>query len=409
MNKINLLLAFFLFFGISCGNNKKNSKPFKPKQKNKQLISNNYEIIKLGSDTSALLVLIDAHADTKLALSKFEHSAKHYKVNLVALKDVENGVSDYLNKIRTDINKALQNENLHPNKLFIGGFSGGARMAAAYHMQYKTDGLIMCGAGAKLNFDKPVVFAIGLQDFNFYEQFYLSNSKNFTQKNLLHLVFDGKHEWIDSTLAHSALSFLLLRNKLIDYNTEAEKWMQKATVYKKEHRPYLEFTALESAYKLMKNKDKKSFTIAQKAGMTNEVKKFANLLVQERNQQGVYFSGLYMKDKTWWDKKINILLKQSESKNRNEANSAARQKAFIGIALYSTLNKNKIMPFNDYIKKLLYIYQKLEPKNPDLYFFKAYFIYKSGDEKKAKDFLQKALELGLNKKVIAQNFPQNFI
>jgi len=408
MKQINLLLAFLLLFGISCSNNKKNKNHRKLEQKNIQLNSKNYEFKKLGSDTSALLVLIDAHADTKLAISKFRYSAKQYKINLLALKDVENGVPDYLNKIRKDINDALQNENLHPQKLFIGGFSGGARMAAAYHMQYKTDGLIMSGAGAKPTFEKPVVFAIGLKDFNFYEQFYLSNSKNFTQKNLLHLVFDGKHEWIDSTLAQSALTFLLNQNNLLNNNTEAEKWMKKAKEYKKEHRSYLEFTSLESAYKLRQNKDKQSFTLAQKAGMTVEVKEFANLLVQERNEQGVYFSGLYMKDKTWWDKKLNSLIKQSESKNQNTSNSAARQKAFIGIALYSTLNKNKSMPNNDYIKKLLYIYQKLEPENPDLFFFKAYFNYKSGDEKKTKEFLQKALELGLNKKVIAQNFPKNF-
>ena len=183
MKNLQLILLSILLL-ISCQNAQKTPQ---------KTIVKNYELYQTSANSAALFVLIDAHADTNLAISKFKNAAEKYGFNLLALKDVENGTANFLQKIDTDIRIALQNEKLKPQKLFIGGFSGGARMAAQYFSTYSCDGLLLCGAGAQIRLDKPTALIIGLKDFNFYEQFYFPSSAFAQNKNLLQIFFNAKH------------------------------------------------------------------------------------------------------------------------------------------------------------------------------------------------------------------------
>jgi len=72
----------------------------------------------------------------------------------------------------------------------------------------------------------------------------------------------------------------------------------------------------------------------------------------------------------------------------------SRVKGFLGIVCYSFTSK--ALSDNDEAQtiKCLTIYQTLEPKNPDCFFYKAVFLDKKNKTAEAVDTLKKAISLG---------------
>ncbi len=335
-------------------------------------------VVRYGKDTveskKILFVVIDPHADGNLAVSKFQKVIENYNVIVAGLTDVENNQTDFMQRISADIQGIKHNLNINPEYVFIGGFSGGARMALAYaQANTSIKGLLMCGAGASQNQlpTLPVAMVIGIKDFNFVEQYYSPYSQVVTNDNILTIVFDGKHEWPPQDDIYSAVSFLLAKNNLINEKFDANFYLNKSNEYLQKKQMFLAFKMLETAYKISANQDKQEIKhklddFLQNPDFKNYMANFEQILAEEYDRNQTYLKLLIPKNLDWWKAEISKIDKLSNSNDNLQAASYARTKAFLGIAMYSYCSKEIQNPQSQNIDKYLKIYELLEPDNQDL-------------------------------------------
>jgi len=418
-------LLFILIFFVSCGENpsKKQNNKIKITQKKSSTstikLYENYQA-KNNNLPNVVFVAIDAHANTKLAISNLRWSAENYGFNLIALKNVENNDPQYEQHIQKGLNQAINDLNLKPTKVFLIGFSGGARMALDYAQHHKADGVIMLGAGPgkqSTEFTFPIAMVSGTQDFNFNEQYYPINSPQIFNSNLITLHWRGKHEWPDSSIIDEAVSFVLYTSSTItekDINRKSQ--LERAKQAQQQNNLFFYFKELELIFKTSTGEiHKKTQQSIQDIRKSKKAilyfHRFNKSLASEQFLKQVYIKGLDNKPMDWWKQTLENMDKMIASKNSILADSHARSKAFMGILLYSKTSaaisgrgNAKLLP------KYLEIYKLFEPHNPDLYYFKAAYAYALSDNDGAIENLKQALKYGFDDdKKLHQSFPQMII
>ncbi len=369
---------------------------------------------------NVLFVVIDAHADSKLAIKNFRWAAEQYGFHVIALNNVKNNDQKYEQHIQQGISQAKDDLQLDPKQIILAGFSGGARMALNYAFSKTIQGVIMMGAGPgqqSVSFPFPLVMITGTQDFNFIEQYYPITSPQVDNPNLIALHWQGKHEWPDSSTIKDAVSFILFTSSIIDeQDIKRIPQLEKVKQAQKENDLFLYFKGLElisktSAGKMQEKTRESLVAIQQSTKAQQYFNRFNKSLTSEQKRNQIYMQDLDDKGLNWWKATISKLDNLIASGKGVEANSYARTRAYLGILLYSRTaaavsgrGNAKLLP------KYLEIYEYLEPKNPDLFFFKAVYAHALGNTDAAIMNLKKAIEYGFNDdEKLHQNFPQVII
>ncbi len=407
-NCIFLSLVFLLFFSCKENNETKNDNDKTNVVQSDDVAKPvNYSVIQ-SDDTLAvkkiLIVVIDPHGSGITALSHFSNIVKKYNCTIIGLNDVRNNEPDFLNKIGKDINSAIENLHLEVEKLFIVGFSGGARMAFNFSSVQQVSGVLMCGAGApqqayqNLNF--PLALIIGIKDFNFKEQYYSSNSQLVKDLNLLSLVFQGKHQWPPEEQIDLAISFLFAKNHIIS-SMQSIDYQQIADSYIAEKNYYFAYKTLEAGFKSLtadkQLKIKQSYDkLINSSDFKSYMTEFENVLTQETNTEQLYIQVLPQKNIDWWKTEIDNIRKSTKTADSIKSYSYSRILSYLGVIMYSFVNNEISNPYSANIDKYLQIYEYLEPQNPDLWFFKAVRQKMLGNEDKSYEFYQKAVDLGFS-------------
>jgi hypothetical protein len=119
-----------------------------------------------------------------------------------------------------------------------------------------------------------------------------------------------------------------------------------------------------------------------------------------------YMEDINSGDSTWWNSEIKSLNERiSNNKDVVTKQMYCRIKGFLGIVCYSYTNQAVMSNNIGLSNKYFFIYEKLEPKNPDLFFFKALLLDKNNQPEKAVIMLKKAIEYGFtNEKKIRDMF-----
>lgn len=400
-NSILLLLIISILF-TNCSTDSKNdtSKSDNSKQelqlqeksviktnveKNEKAFDNKlYELI-LSDDTlnNNLIVFIDPHGDGKFVYNKIKDDSKNIGSNIICLKNVENNIPNYLDLISGDINDYKKQTNKKVDKLYLVGFSGGARMVFQYSLKNNVSGVVMCGAGIgnmvnnPLTF--PIVFIAGTADFNYNEQYYSPFSEIAKNKNILGLTFNGKHEWPNNDLLLLSINFLESKNGVdISKNISYIDMMNDYNEYRKHNEQYMAFKQIETINKIFSNNDTKNefnnFISSQ--SFKDFAKKLEISLQVEFDRNNGLAGALPEQDWKWWENKINEIDELIKtSKDNLEINSYKRTRAYLGVVMYSVVN-NEIKKYDSKnIEKYLKIYEKLEPDNEDMKKFKEIFLY----------------------------------
>jgi predicted esterase len=167
-----------------------------------------------------VLYCLDARGRALVPIERFRDAAEKNGWILVSSYDSR---SDTAEDFNTPALKAMwkdANERLaiDPRRAYLAGFSGGGRAAVdiASHASGLVAGVIGCGAGfpdgtapvGKLPF---VYFGtVGNRDFNYYEMRRLD--EKLTAAKVPHRIafFDGSHEWPPASLAAEALAWMEL-------------------------------------------------------------------------------------------------------------------------------------------------------------------------------------------------------
>ncbi len=419
------LLIFFLSIAmLSCGNNRSHKKPDTnihktPKASQEQAyLFYSPENLKLNN---ALFVVIDAHGDARLALNKLRWSAKTYGFQMIALKNVKNNDPNFEQHISVALQQAQSHLKPSPDKIFYLGFSGGARMAMLYAQKHGASGVVMLGAGPSakqsVQFPFPLAMISGMRDFNFAEQYYDLNSPQLDNPDLITLHQEGKHEWPDSLHINEAVTFVLVRSgEISPADIDFDVPLKLAAAYKEKKNLFLYFKQLEFIAKTADG-DMRQTALQSLDDIRNSAKaqayfkELGNTIIAAQKRNQYYVSYLDEKPLDWWEKEIDKLNGFIENKQGMYADSYARNKAFLGILLYSRCNaalagraNAKLLP------KYFRIYQMLEPENPDLYYFKARYAYNLGQTEEAIKELRKAINYGFKDEAqLHSTFPQMII
>ncbi len=379
-----LLIIILIFFALSCNNRAKTNSASSIEKRDtaRKTYPQNY-IVKQGKDKkkskNILIVAIDPHADGKLAVSKFDKVLQKYNCTVIGLTNVKNDQYNFITQINNDIKAAKNNLNLDVKKLFIAGFSGGARMAYMFATSHTNEvsGILMCGAGTnqKQTFPFPVAMIIGTKDFNFIEQYYSPYSMRVLNDNLLTIAFKGIHQWPSDDLILDAISFLFSKNNL---NTDSVyiDLLKKARKYTKSKDYFLAFKYYEAAIKTCNNPEKKQIhsefdKLLSNNDFNNYSVNFEKNLNIEIDRNNNLVKAIDDKDLQWWTHVIMMIDGSTKNKNEIIADSYSRTKAFLGILMFSACSREINNQYSTKIDKYLKIYELIEPKNDDLKKFKA--------------------------------------
>ncbi|NPA35378.1 MAG: hypothetical protein GXO47_00860 [Chlorobi bacterium] len=307
---------------------------------------------KSSQKPSSVIFFFDAHKRGLLPVKKYKNLADRYGIILAGSNNSENGnnirnTQLIVNNFIKDVKKRFMTDN--PD-IIASGFSGGARVAvmAAISGQYGIKGVIGCAAGfpeirkpANLNFTWTGV--VGNQDFNFLEMANLNRQLKAAGFNSHLIVFDGEHEWPPVEAFDDALN--------IQFGGNSEEFHDNRNTQQAER--------------------------------------------VELQQQQILAGSFQAKDISWWNSTISSL-KKKKDKATDEVTRLMSARLLNYLSMISFIYANNALEQEnpELAKKYLEIYEKADPDNPDVYFFKAEYFMLTGKKNKAISMLKKSADAG---------------
>ena len=162
-----------------------------------------------------MILVLDPHGDADGAVSRFTSIGENYGCVLVSTSSIKNDIPDFMLVMQRVISD-VRSKYGAGDKVYLAGFSGGARMSIAYAQENPVNGLVVCGALASdedIRNCKVNLFAIaGMVDFNFGEsaRFVLNPSQS--PDNLFLEINDEVHEWPSVSALKRAFGAVFLSN-----------------------------------------------------------------------------------------------------------------------------------------------------------------------------------------------------
>lgn len=357
------------------------------------------------------MVVVDPHGDGKLSIKQFKEAAQTYSVVLVASNLVKNNVSGYLQML-DELIADVKSKYPVGNTLYLGGFSGGARMSLDYAMNRHVDGVIACGALAAPEQIKAIscriMAIVGMDDFNFIESAQFIIHPETIPPNLAIVTTDASHSWPEPSQLKQATGYLRLSSgeniTCMDTNSLLKSYMAEQTA------------KLNS---LSQSKDElNAMLLARNLSISNTFESLGSFrsryeklvkqesFVQQRNNlvanlrlessiRDQYYQALQEKDSVWWRNEIlGLNTKLNSEKDRQKKLVYRRVKGFLGVACYSMCSRAASQKEVTILDQIVPLYRLLEPDNPDQFYYSAVLAHLKKNQPKEKFYLEKAKEKG---------------
>jgi len=330
-----------------------------------------------------LLISIDPHGDGKLAVNGFKEAAQKYQVVVVGSNLIKNNNTNYIEEL-DELIADVKSRYPVGNYLFVGGFSGGARMAIGYATNHKVDGVIAYGALASAKqiaaLNNRVISVIGFDDFNFIEVAPFVIDPQQMPSNLLLETIDATHAWPQKNILQQTLGYMLLSTMPPGTPNEKKKMVQEYTTQQKSRIDNLMKTSnYVQAALITRNLFQFSYferegsffslfdQISNDTKYLQQVDKLSKSVQFEVNIRNGFYSAILEKDSAWWKQDIDLINSKIEAEKEEFMLAAYKRiKGFLGIFCYSlcerfTEEKNVLN-----LEKVLMVYRMAEPKNPDV-------------------------------------------
>lgn len=367
------LISGLLIFLASCSGNKHKSKVTEKIYKSwKTGIV--YKDVKTEDDTSIsyavylpksydikksnkVLFIFDAHARGLLPIEKYQSLSDKYHIIIAASNNSKNGQSaaernHIITEFMSDVEKQFHIDN---TKIYTAGFSGGARVATLIALFNSNVAGVIGSAAGFPQVQNPVnksftwVGIVGNKDFNFLElkNLNLQLHANGWKSHLL--VFDGNHEWPPKEVMDEAFQIMIngkSKNSTYDYKDNA-------------------------------------------SGRTMENR--------EIEQQKVLARAMEEKNLKWWNSKITQLANDTiTTVTINKRLMNQRLLNYLSMIAYIYTDRALKLNNIEQASKYLSIYEKVDPDNPDMFFFKAVQFAMMKHDKQAISALKTAIDKGFD-------------
>lgn len=413
MNRLfSMMLTLLLAFFLSCngvGKSNEIAKAFQRKDSCRIDSRNGYEIYvpqRVSQEKLPLLVILDSHGGGKFALGKFKKAADQYRVVLVASNLVKNGYADFdraIGRLIEDVRQKYPASEI----VYLTGFSGGARMALGYALAHSVNGLVLCGAlGSPQQLAAlscPILSISGTDDFNFVETAQYMLQEEMMPQNLKIELTNASHSWPDDQMLIDAVgAFCLSESTAPAAQLSRYLHKQHARIDSlKKNNEWLKAEQLARNMAITNNLDKdKTFgkehnSLRTSNGYLGQLNQLGQCLSKEMNLRQSYVEAFSSKDEAWWKNEMKTV--DEEIKNSPDPFSQdmyRRIKGFWGIVCYSYCKQAVAQKDEAMLHKTLQIYQAIEPRNPDMFYFSAFQPYWKGDEATVVVSLQKAVKVG---------------
>ncbi|NLL29418.1 MAG: hypothetical protein GX259_11575 [Bacteroidales bacterium] len=351
-----------------------------------------------------LLIFLDPHGNTAFALNKYSQLAEKHKIILAGFDAYYNGLPYNIvsKKFKIWFNEVYTNAPVDTTKIFLSGFSGGARAISLLESETKNVlATALCGAGpANLELwntgKQPAMFFVGSSDFNYNEVISIFNNKNIRRTKSL-CVFKDSHEWPNANLFED---FFILINRLSNKNTNIDEniYISRAQELVKSNRFDLAINNISNAIfaigaeKPSLNKLRDSLNLS----ITEEFKsKYNSNLIKEytlQNRIYNYFQDLdtikyfALLDSVRLSAKVDSFSLESDVMNRIIG--------YCGILAYTFTKRAYDLQSNN-LYNFLKIYEYTEPANIDMMLFHTAYYAKNKNCILAKKFIDMARANGL--------------
>jgi hypothetical protein len=415
-----ILLAGLLF--SSCGQGKTKEK--KPLQR---LISNSdfkpgvvYDSVKCAGhpgesytlylpqhfDSSRrfpVIFFFDAQARGTLPVKRYKPLADRFGFILAASNNSKNGLSAqvrnrYIYDFMADVEKRLP---LDARRIYTGGFSGGARIAAGIGLSNAgIAGTIGCAAGfpsLRRIVNKQLAYAgiVGNTDFNYMEMKQLATELSAAHWQHCLLVFDGHHQWPPVQTMKKAFYFLqtdAMRRGFIPadrptlqsldslFRQDRKKAVQNKDLLMQWNTDGLAIAFLHGLSDVSFFKNDRA-ELEKNPALKKCQQKQEMLFKEEQNRRQFYAKALAGYDMQWWKKALSDLA-------RMKKNAAGKQRSLMIQRLYNYLSLISYLYADGSLKngnttaaeKYLMIYRFVDPDNPEVYYLQAHLFALTGEK-----------------------------
>jgi len=371
-----------------------------------------------GKELLPVLFLLDPHADGSFPVKKYSELANKYNYILVGSNVSRNGLSSALlqKHVRGLLGEITSRFKVDNKRLFVGGFSGGAKLAIMFAVQIpEFIGAIACGGSLpSANSGEPQYYYVGIvgdKDFNYLEMrqsFGIYDQYGF---DYTAVVFDGKHEWPPvETFEMGLIGFEIYSNK-IKRKELSKEWLEELKQelitraknmadegkiidqYEILQQTKRWFYGLSSVTEIQKEIN----VLSQSRVFGQQLQQRQLLVKQELKLRMEFIKAIESRDFVWWQTELGKISKGNQNSTEK---TLVKQRLLNYISMASfmlvknDLNDEKLDNALDKIK----IYELVDPLNPDVYLMYAKYYLLMNNHGQMKLAYAKAKDLGFNTK-----------
>ena len=122
-----------------------------------------------------------------------------------------------------------------------------------------------------------------------------------------------------------------------------------------------------------------------------------NLAAREDQLQQQYMEAMVSKDSLWWKNELAKLNTQiNNSGSPDEKSMYKRVLNYLGMGAYMYTSNAIVNGTPGQAEQFLNVYELVDPENPDMFFFRASFYARNGNNSSALESLKKAAEHGFS-------------
>jgi len=358
----------------------------------------------------------------------FKEAAEKNKYILICSNNSQNGpykpIEQAMKAVWDDSQRLL---SIDLNRVYVGGFSGGARVSSwfKYAIKNKISGIISFGAGLSSHIKPENIYpadyfaAIGFADFNYKEVIALDRSLKKAGVLNRTLVFEGDHRWPPKEICTRAIEWMEIRafkngtkkknNSVI--SSLYEKELNLARNFSSKNKVFQAYNTYEACEELFEGLIDVSIVKKEKILIVNN-KKYKKFIKNEKKRlqkellllnqfYTVYVLAKKKKHSDPYLKKlknklpIRYLLKNSKDKDNIFLRSMAKR-VLISVIMDSSSEGYKYLKKKEY-SKAIFLFEisiKAGTNNPYIYYDLACIYLMLGKDKKAINTLDISIKKG---------------
>ena len=371
-----------------------------------------------GSNGWPLIIFLDPRGNGSLPVSLYKSLAEEYGFLLVASNKIVNGMPgrEVIALFDELFNTAKTDFPVNQKRMYLMGFSGGARLSLAFAEAYpEIKGMISCGAGIQAGVKAPLpTFSYlsmgGNEDFNMIE---IINTDRLLKRQGFEramVIFDGSHNWPPAPVAKEAFQWIELnamkdKSKALDNAAiqRSKQWyLQKINSLKDDKRIFDSYEVTERAIAVLDgltdvgDLNVIAGDLKKDPAYLEQLSDMVKTLQMEMGLQNKYMQAFKNQDMEWWKAELKKLNDDEVSPSVLRMNK--RLQAYLGIMAYMMSDKAVFEKDVDASAKYLEIYRLLEPTNPEHAYIEAKRKMMMNKQDEVLNYLQLAVILGFDDK-----------